>query len=156
WLARLLLRRERRALRALGGLPGVPQLVTAGAFAAASAHLPPGSVLLRSFLPGEPLWAAAALPADFFELLAALVSRLHERSVCHNDLHKENNILVGPDGRPAVVDFQLASVHRRRGARFCRRAREDLRHVEKHRRRYESEGRLAAAALPERSWLAAV
>ena len=59
----------------------------------------------------------------------------------HNDLHKEQNVLVLEDGRPALVDFQLASVHRARGRPFEARCREDLRHLQKHRRRYTRDGR---------------
>jgi serine/threonine protein kinase len=69
------------------------------------------------------------------------VHALHARGVCHNDLHKEQNVLVDPEGRPKLVDFQLASCHARRGRLFASRAREDLRHVEKHRRRYTRLGR---------------
>jgi hypothetical protein len=126
WVARILLARERRALAALAGLPGVARILgDEGAGA-----------LLRSYLPGEPLCRAARLPRDFFERLEELVRSLHERGVCHNDLHKEANVLVGEDGFPGLVDFQLASLHPRRGRTFAVRAREDLRHVWKHRSHY--------------------
>jgi serine/threonine protein kinase len=134
-VARVLLRRERRALAALAGCPGVPSLV-------ADATRRPGE-LLRTYLDGEPLWSASRLPRDFFDRLRELVARLHALGVCHNDLHKENNILVGADGVPCLIDFQLASVHRHRGRLFARRCAADLRHVEKHRCRYDSEGREA-------------
>ena len=97
---------------------------------------PDGQGLLRSFIPGQPLCRVTALPRDFFERLEEVVRALHERGVCHNDLHKEANVLVGEDGRPALVDFQLASVHPRAGRAFAVRAREDLRHVWKHRSHY--------------------
>jgi serine/threonine protein kinase len=97
---------------------------------------PDGGVLVRSFLPGTPLCLARELPRDFFERLEELVRALHGRGVCHNDLHKEGNVLVGADGYPNLVDFQLASVHARRGRSFAVRAREDLRHVWKHRSLY--------------------
>jgi hypothetical protein len=144
-VARWLLRRERAALQALAGCAQVPQLVD---------DAEPGT-LRRTWCDGEPLWRATSLPRDFFDRLADLVRELHARGVCHNDLHKENNILVGADGRPAVIDFQLASVHRRRGRRFARRCREDLRHVDKHRARYDSEGRERGDGR-SRSWLAAL
>lgn len=100
-----------------------------------------GAVLERSWIDGLPLSRAEELPEDFFDLLDSLVQRMHARGVCHNDLHKEQNVLVRSDGRPALVDFQLASVHPARGRLFASRAREDLRHVEKHRRRYTRLGR---------------
>jgi len=127
WIARRLLARERAALRALAGVPGVARLCEAA---------PRADVLERAWIEGAALSQAAALPRDFFERLEELVRALHERGVCHNDLHKEGNVLVGADGYPALVDFQLASVHRRRGRTFAVRAREDLRHVWKHRSFY--------------------
>jgi serine/threonine protein kinase len=129
WIARLLLRREVRALAILSGLAAVPQLLAGDSQASGE--------LLRSWCEGEPLWAVRELPQDFFDRLRDLVLAMHVRQVCHNDLHKENNILVDREGLPRLLDFQLASVHPRGGWRFRRRSAEDLRHVEKHRRRYE-------------------
>jgi serine/threonine protein kinase len=131
-LARALLARERRALQALRGMPGVPQLSVADR---GLAH-----ELLRTHLAGAPLHRATQLPLDYFEHLDVLVQALHARGVCHNDLHKEPNILVGEDGRPALVDFQLSSVHTRQDRSFRVRVSEDLRHAEKHRARYVSLG----------------
>ena len=140
WLARALMGRERRALARLAGLVGVPALVESPAHlrAPASDGAVPRvqDILLRTWIPGVPLHAVDRLPRDFFARLEDLVRELHERGVCHNDLHKEPNLLVGEGGRPCVVDFQLASVHPRRGRVFRTRVSEDLRHVEKHQRRY--------------------
>jgi len=162
WVAHILMRRERRALRRLEGLRGVAELPELPAYVGAQS---PGGeapraadVLLRSWIEGEPLFAVTELPRDFFERLEDLVRELHDRGVCHNDLHKEPNILVQPDGRPALVDFQLASCHAQRGRRFRTRVAEDLRHVAKHRRVYAlGTGLTVSARLPRRrSWLAAL
>lgn len=150
WLARLLLRRERRALQHLAGLARVPQLHP-------EPPTVPGersdAVLLRSWQPGVPLWQVEVLPADFFAHLGELVQAMHDRGVCHNDLHKENNILVGPGGWPALVDFQLASCHGSRGRGFRRRCAEDLRHVAKHAARYAARG-AGRVVMPPRGPLA--
>jgi predicted Ser/Thr protein kinase len=130
WVARTLLARERRALEALDGFRGVPRLLASEK-----------GILERSWIAGAPLSRAETLPEDFFDRLDELVVALHGRGVCHNDLHKEQNVLVTEVGRPALVDFQLASVHRERGRIFESRVRDDLRHVEKHRRRYTRDGR---------------
>jgi RIO-like serine/threonine protein kinase len=150
-VARLLLARERRALAALAGTAGVPRLVAAG----------DARTLLREYLPGVALCRAAELPRDFFARLEELVRALHARGVCHNDLHKEANVLVGLDGYPALVDFQLASLHPRGARSLAARAREDLRHVWKHRAHYARAGggeELAAevppAAVPPRGLVA--
>ena len=144
-VARVLMRRERRALAELEGLAGVPGLVEApdavNTPSSLGWRIAPRDVLLRSFFAGEPLHKARELPLDFFDRLDALVVELHTRGVCHNDLHKEQNIVVAPDGRPQLIDFQLASVHRGSTKSFRRRSEDDLRHVQKHRRRYTRDGR---------------
>jgi len=134
-IARALLRREERALAALSGLDDVPKL-------ACAADLPPlagcegEGVLVRSYVDGAPLHRCERLPLDFFERLEELVRELHARGVAHNDLHKEQNIVVGLDGRPALIDFQLASLHALGSRTLAARGGDDLRHVAKHRRRY--------------------
>lgn len=144
-LARFLLARERRALGALGDYPEAPQLVEDQELTSlpdADGRVPkPNEVLTRTFLEGEPLHLATELPRDFFDLLDDVVLALHREGVCHNDLHKEQNILVRPCGRPALIDFQLSSLHPRRGRGFRSRSAEDLRHLQKHRRRYTRDGR---------------
>jgi serine/threonine protein kinase len=144
FVARLLLARERRALQRIDGLPGVPQLLASGR-----------GWLLRSWCDGVPLQCATRLPRDFFAHLEALLQRVHARGVAHNDLHKEPNVLVQPDGRPALLDFQLASVHASPSAALRRRAREDLRHVDKHAHRYECRGRPGVALRGEKRGFAA-
>lgn len=79
--------------------------------------------------------ARPAQPA-YFQRALCLVARLHRRGVTHNDLAKEPNWLVTPQGHPALVDFQLASCWGRRGRCFRLQAREDLRHLLKHKRSY--------------------
>jgi len=138
-LARYLVIRERRSLAALAGLAGIPRAVDPGPWGPLAGR--PGSSLLREYIPGQPLHRARVLPRDFFDLLDGLVLALHARGVCHNDLHKEQNILVQPCGRPALIDFQLASVHLRWGRLFRSRVQDDLRHLQKHRRRYTRDGR---------------
>lgn len=144
-VARVLLRREARALAALSGLDFVPELVgdpELERLPCGDGYGPRGrEVLVRSFLDGVPLHRAEVLPEDYFDLLDELVLEMHESGVCHNDLHKEQNILVLPSGAPALIDFQLASVHRGRGRLYRSRVHDDLRHVQKHRRRYTRDGR---------------
>jgi len=151
-VARVLARREQRALAHLAGCAALAGRVPAHlpeALAAAAATLPDargvtprrGDVFVRGHLPGTPLHRAEWLPYSFFADLEALVRALHAAGVCHNDLHKEQNVLVLPTGAPALIDLQLASVHPRPSRAFRARCHEDLRHVQKHRRRYTRDGR---------------
>lgn len=148
WLAHLLARREARALDHLGGLPGTPRLIGFD-----------GRRLDRSFIRGLPMQQAKPVDPAYFREALRLLRRLHLARVTHNDLAKETNWLVTPEGRPALVDFQLAAVHRRRSRLFRVLAREDLRHLLKHKRTYLPEGVsarqrriLATPAVHSRLW----
>ena len=125
WLARFLLRREAKALAALDGIDGVPQLLQQGR-----------NTLVRSYLAGKPLYDAKTDDPAWFKAAAHLLRRLHRAGVCHNDLAKEPNLLVLDDGRPAFIDFQLAWHSTRRSRLFRGAAREDIRHLLKHKRSY--------------------
>jgi RIO-like serine/threonine protein kinase len=127
WLARYLLRREQRALRHLGPvhIEGVPALL------GADRHM-----LKRTWIEATPMHLARPRDPAYFAAALRLLRRIHAAGVLHNDLAKETNWLVTPDGRPALVDFQLASVKTRRGALARARGHDDLRHLLKHKRTY--------------------
>lgn len=125
WLALLLLRREERALRHLRDLEGIPSLL----------NMERGQ-LTRAWLPGSPLQEAPPSDPQWFLDARRLLAQCHRRGVVHNDAAKEPNWLVLEDGGAGLVDFQLASVHLRRGRSFRTRRREDLRHLLKHKRTY--------------------
>jgi hypothetical protein len=125
WFARRLAAREARALQALRRVPGVPRLVSWD-----------GHRLVRSWLPGVPLQKSGGVDRTYFREALRLLRRLHAAGLVHNDLAKEPNWLVGPDGTPAVVDFQLAMRPRHRGRMFRMLAHDDLRHLLKHKRTY--------------------
>lgn len=151
-VARILMARERRALSALGDIDRVPQIVQDPAWAAvpsADGSIPdPRDVLVRTCLDGTALHQCTTLPLDFFDELEQLVDVLHAHGVAHNDLHKEQNILVGADGLPQLIDFQLASIHAKGSRLFASRMRDDLRHLAKHRRRYLRHTRVVDVAPP--------
>ena len=102
-----------------------------------------------------------AKPSDssYHLQLHALVARMHHSGITHNDLAKEPNLLVLPDGSPALLDLQLGRVASRRGRWFKLLAREDLRHLLKHKRTYLPEALtqrelqiLATPSWPARLW----
>jgi RIO-like serine/threonine protein kinase len=120
WLAA----REARQLARADGIDGVPRLLAR----------PAPNVFVREYVPGVPLPFAPAPPAGFFDRLRQIVLALHARGITHNDLHKEANVLVRPDGTPGLLDFQL-SLSRPPGSELHRLlARFDLYHVAKNRR----------------------
>lgn len=125
WLARILMRREARVLAALEGVDGVPQLLRLDE-----------DRLERSFLAGIPMQHGKPSEPEYFRKAASLLRRLHRLGVIHNDLAKEPNILVTEDGDAAFIDFQLASYSESRSSLFRALAREDIRHLLKHKRTY--------------------
>ena len=125
WLARRLCRREARALARLDGMPGTPRLLHADR-----------RTLRREWIDGRPMQLARPGDPAYFRAARALLARLHRRGIAHNDLAKEPNWLVTPEGAPALVDFQLAYVTLRRGRLFRALGREDIRHLLKHKRKY--------------------
>jgi RIO-like serine/threonine protein kinase len=156
WARRIalhLMRREHRALTrlALGrGLDGIPRAV----------ELQPGR-LTRTWIDGAPMHVAKPRNAAYFRDAARLLRRLHAANVIHNDLAKETNWLVTPDGRPALVDFQLAMTLTRRGPLTRTLGHDDIRHLLKHKRTYLPElltarekRILATPSLVSRLWMA--
>jgi serine/threonine protein kinase len=150
WLARSLCRREARALARLDGLPGTPRLIATDR-----------TSLRREWIEGRPMQLAQPRNAEYFRAARRLLVAMHRRGIAHNDLAKEPNWLVTPTGCPALVDFQLALVAPRRGRAFRALAREDLRHLLKHKRSYCPElltarerGILAKPAAFSRLWMA--
>ncbi len=149
WLARWLARREARALARTGAIHGTPELI--------EVHR---DGLTRGFFDAEPMQEATGLTPAYFRAALRLVRRLHRAGIAHNDLAKEPNWLVTSDGEPALVDFQLASVSDRRSRWFRTLAREDLRHLLKHKRTYcpeqltqRQQRLLAEKAWPSRLWM---
>jgi hypothetical protein len=128
-LARLLFRRERRALVVAGPLGIAPALLFAG-------H----RTLVRGWIEGVSLHIARPTgDRRYFLSAKAALRKLHRAGICHNDLAKEQNWLRGADGLAYLTDFQLASRFSRRSRMFRVAAYEDLRHLLKHKRRYVPE-----------------
>jgi len=125
-LARHLFNRERRALALARDLDVGPKLLWAGRQA-----------LVRGFIDGVALHLAKPVgDVAYFRSAKQALHRLHRAGICHNDLAKEQNWLVGRDGRAYLTDFQLAACFRKRDRLFRIAAYEDLRHLLKHKRSY--------------------
>lgn len=154
WYARpvawYLARKEIRGLRAVEGIAGTPRLLRVDK-----------TGLLRSWSEGTPLQLARPDNALWYHDAKRLLRDMRRRGVAHNDIAKPQNWLMAPDGKAAVIDFQLASVHRRQGRWFRILAREDLRHLLKQKRAFATDllvpserKMLAQKSLPSRIWMA--
>ncbi|GIF02336.1 diguanylate cyclase [Paractinoplanes rishiriensis] len=100
------LHHEHAILTRLAGAPGVQQLAVPE---------PRDGVLVLTDSGASPL---AALPAgdldaaglvDLAHALGSILATLHRRGVVHRDVNP-NNVLLRPDRRPVLIDFDLATV----------------------------------------------
>ena len=142
-VARHFLKREARALAAIGPAGIAPPLLFAGR-----------RVLVRGFIEGVPLHIARPVgDRAYFRSARAALHKLHAAGFTHNDLAKEQNWLRGADGRAYLTDFQLSA--RLRGRAFRIAAYEDLRHYLKHKRSYAPEALTAIEKriLARKSWV---
>lgn len=95
--------REYAAYRRLDGVDGVPRC-----------HgLVGGHYLVLEFVRGTPYREAEWADRErWFAEFLALLRSIHGRGVSHGDLKSKSNIMVTADGRPCVIDFGTAFVHR--------------------------------------------
>jgi serine/threonine protein kinase len=85
------------------------------------------------------------LPDDFFQRLLKIIEELHRRRIYYLDLDKLGNIILGDDGIPYLIDFQISMQFKKhRGilgkitdAIFNNLIREDLYHLYKHKKRFQ-------------------
>jgi len=146
WVGGWLTRQEATQLQAVSDLPGVPRLL----------GLPSRDALVRQYVPGHPLSKGEKVSDGFFPRLADLLQTLHRRGRAYVDLEKPENVLVGEDGQPYLVDFQiswpwpLGWVTRSPLGRWleCRLQQGDLYHLRKLRRRFRPD-QLSPAELEE-------
>ena len=102
WFGGRQLQRERRALRRLAGLPGIP--VDLGG-------VPPCGLLLEP-MAGEAItrWRRRTQEeiVPMVERFSRLVDGMHARGVAHLDLRKRDNVLVAADGTLSIIDFNAS------------------------------------------------
>jgi hypothetical protein len=104
WLGKRLAARERRILEKLADLPGIPN--PCGPIHADGRVLP--NAAGHAFVSGHPLGKHEIMSPRFFSELRETILAMHSRGIAHVDLHKRENVIVGDDGRPYLIDFQIS------------------------------------------------
>jgi len=140
WIGRWLCQREVRFYDKLSDLPNVPPVLgTVGT-----------TGFVHAYVEGRPLSRDKPVPDGFFDKLHALMAELHRRGIAYVDTNKPENILLGDDGLPHLIDFQISMDEGERLPRFLQRLAvrhfrgEDLYHVLKHKRRMRKDELTAA------------
>jgi RIO-like serine/threonine protein kinase len=131
WIGRWLCRREMRFYSALADLGNVPPLL--------------GKIgetgFVHAYVDGRPLSRDRPVPDGFFDQLVALLRSIHGRNIAYVDTNKPENILLGDDGKPHLIDFQISYDLTELGNTWLNRKllrqlqREDLYHILKHKKR---------------------
>ena len=98
WIGRLLARYEAGNYRRLHDLAAVPRFM--GMWG------PNGFV--HAYAEGRPMQKGERVADDFFDRLKAAIDAIHRRGMAYVDLEKPQNVIVGDDGRPYLIDFQIA------------------------------------------------
>jgi hypothetical protein len=129
WIGRWLCGRELRFYQRLADVPNVPAVL--------------GRVgrtgFAHAYVQGRPLSREHPVPDGFFARLQELMVELHRRKMAYVDTNKPQNILLGDDGKPHLIDFQIS--WEARGFNpfsrwwLGRLQRADVYHILKHKRR---------------------
>jgi predicted Ser/Thr protein kinase len=135
WIGRWLVRRELRFYRRLAGVANVPAMI--------------GKLekigFVHEYVAGRHLKRDEPVPETFFADLAALLHELHHRQIAYVDMNKPENILLGDDGKPHLIDFQISWDLKGLGNNFINRwflqrlQKADIYHLLKHKKRMRPE-----------------
>ena len=98
WIGRWLTQREGRMYQRMSGIEGIPAWL----------GFDGPSSLAHAYVEGAPLHRRDAVNDDFFPRLSAMLDAIHARGAAYVDLEKPENILLGTDGRPHLIDFQIS------------------------------------------------
>jgi len=117
----------------LNEIPNVPKLL--------SVYNETG--FIYGYIEGKCLNETKKLPNDFFDKLLELLQQIHSLNIVYLDMNKRSNIIVGSDGQPYMIDFQI-SLHLKERflfsktvSRYSRQVlqKSDLYHIYKHKRK---------------------
>lgn len=136
WLGRQLAANERNALERLRDVPNVPKSLGDVCVAGEVWR----NAIAREYIPGHPLARNERVNGQFFPALFQTLTTMHQRGLAYIDMHKRENIIVGDDGKPYLIDFQIGMDRTRRrlawipglGFLFDLFCRSDMYHLNKH------------------------
>jgi hypothetical protein len=98
WIGRYLRWREMHFYQRLADLPNVPKVL----------GVVGKTGFVHEYVKGRPLADGSSVPEGYFEKLFAVIDELHRRGIAYVDTNKPQNILVGDDGEPYLIDFQIS------------------------------------------------
>lgn len=127
WIGRFLRNREMKILLQLKGIEQVPSIIK-----------PYGrNGLIYHYIEGKSLDEKPDIPNEYFDKLQTLLDKIHQCHICYMDMNKRGNILLGDDGEPYIIDFQISLFLPGKWSDRLRQIfqREDNYHLLKHKRK---------------------
>lgn len=103
WLGRALARREQRVFGLVQDEAGFPRW--AGPVIVDRQELP--NAVSHVWIDGRPFNPWVHVNDQFFPRLRDMVAALHRHDIAYVDMSKWENILVGDDGQPYLIDYQI-------------------------------------------------
>jgi hypothetical protein len=133
WIGKISVRHEGRLYRMLHDIPGIPRFIGLIGKTGFGHEFIAGRQLDRQDRPND----------EFFDRLKGILEAIHARNASYVDLHKLGNIILGEDGKPYLIDFQISYAPRLRwpivrqitGLVLRQFQQEDFYHYIKHKRR---------------------
>jgi len=98
WVGRLMVRHETRLYKLLERIDGIPDFV----------GLVGPTGFAHKYVPGGPLRRFSMVDDLFFDRLETILEQIHARRAAYVDLDKAENVLLGEDGKPHLIDFQIS------------------------------------------------
>lgn len=103
WLGRWLAQREQRVLRLMEGTQGFPRWT--GSVSVNGREIP--TAVAHDWIAGRPFKPSLMVNDQFFPALQSMIEKLHAHDIAYVDMSKWGNILVGDDGGPYLLDYQI-------------------------------------------------
>ena len=103
WIGKFLARREKGVFRLMEGHAGFPKW--SGPVMVKGQELQ--NAVAHEWIDGDPFHPAMSVGAAFFPTLRDMLKALHAHDIAYVDMSKWGNILVGRDGHPYLIDYQI-------------------------------------------------
>lgn len=103
WIGKFLARREKGVLRLMEGHAGFAKW--SGPVMVKGQELP--NAVAHEWIDGDPFHPAMSVSEAFFPTLREMLKALHAHGIAYVDMSKWGNILVGRNGRPYLIDYQI-------------------------------------------------
>jgi RIO-like serine/threonine protein kinase len=128
WLGK----REAKIYYYLQGTTGIPRLIDAYS-----------NWFIHEYIEGENLKNFRQVSDTFFDELLQIFHTIHQKGIVYVDSAKKDNILVGSDQKPYLIDFQISLFFRTKKRKPTKIHKifiqEDLYHIYKHKRSIRSD-----------------